>query len=346
MGWISDLWTRVSGSTAEDLTFVPGMTIPGAPAAQPITADACYIELYLESLRIEKARRFATQFNGVVYAFQTLARDGAANASLAAVSKPDSLAKLDSSALGNVITVSRKLTGPVPWRGGTLHLELGLFSVKTGNLLSPFLDFVTQVSATAGVSFVNTAVPFLPLLLKGMDLLAGQTEDVALEVAYDADMDVRTSGTYAIIASGKGNIDVSRLTIDPVDRKLLLNGVPLQCGYAVFSIRRTDQKADWGEIPELKSAIDAVVANIKLNNKEAAEKALDSFRFIATTSPDLTPDDADWIVGNAEKKLARAFRPSSPKLGLAGALSGTLSADDEPEPFHSLSDLNLYKERL
>ena len=46
------------------------------------------------------------------------------DAELAAGSKPAKLAELDAANLDRVITVSSRMMGAVPWRGGTLGLEL------------------------------------------------------------------------------------------------------------------------------------------------------------------------------------------------------------------------------
>jgi hypothetical protein len=340
MSWISNLWSTMNGSPAADLAIVENLTIPGQSfGGLPIVKDKCYVELYVESLRLEKARKFATTFNGVVYAFQTLARQGSASADLAAISKPDKLAKLDSRSLGNVITVSKQLTGAVPWRGGTMHLELGLFAVKSGNLLSPVLDFVTEVSTTAGVSFIGAVTPFVPLLKKGMDLIAGQVNDVALEVAFDADLDLTTSGTYAIIATPKTQIDTTKISIDKSDRKLLLDGSPLKYGYCVFSIRRATQKADFGDIPELKDKYAALVGAIKSNNLQVATDALTAFRLAVLTSPDLIPADADQLVAEATAQVNRVF--SKPAPGIAGALGSTLSSKTLGAA-STLAELKLY----
>ena len=313
MGWLSNLWRKVSAGSADDLTVVSKLVIPGETfAGQPIRADECYVELYVESLRLEKARRFATTFHGVVYAFQTLAREADVVANIASISKPEKLAQLDGKSLGKVITVGRKLTGAVPWRGGTLHLELGLFSVKSGNLLSPVLDFVTQVSTTAGASFIGAVTPFVPLLTKGMDMIAGQVDDVALEVAFDSDLDLNATETFAIIAKPKGQMDIRKISVDPSDRKLLLDGSALDCGYCVFSIRQTRQKADYGEIPELKEKFAALVTAIKSKNQDVAADALTSFRLAALTSPDLIPSDADALVAKATDKVSELLHRLKP----------------------------------
>ena len=227
MGWLGGFLKRVGGAAPEEMVFAPSVAAPALPGiGEPIVADECYVELFVESLRLTEARRFASRFNGVVYSFVTLAREGDVNAQLAAVSKPDKLTEIDDTSLDKVITVSKQMMAAVPWRGGALSLELGLFSVKAGNLLSPFLDYVTRVSSAAGISFVGAVKPFLPLITEGMDLIAGQRADTAVEVALDTDLALGKSAVLAIVAAPKGSVDVAKLSLD-ADRRLLLDGRPL-----------------------------------------------------------------------------------------------------------------------
>jgi hypothetical protein len=184
-------------------------------------------------------------------------------------------------------------------------------------VLTPLIDYVTQVSSVAGISFVGQVAPFLPLLTKGMDLIAGQTGDTALEVAVDTDMRLSKSGYFAIVAAPKTEIDGKAVTIDPQDRKLLVNGTPLQRGYCVFSIRRAEQKADYGEIPELKQAYAALQAAIVANDVKRAREALAAFRLATVVSPDLITADATRLVKKAEGKIAAAFPGGGVSVGLA-----------------------------
>jgi len=332
VGFLGNLLKKIGGAAPTDMTFVPSLA-PAAAAgpAEPIIADECYVELYVESLRLAQARKFATRFDGAVYSFVTLSREGDTKAEFAAVSKPDKLAELDSQSLDKVITVSKQMMGAVPWRGGTLGLEVGLFSVKKGNLLSPVLDYVTKVSSTAGASFVGAVKPFLPLITEGVDLLAGQRQDTAIEVAVDTDLTVTASTMLAMIAAPKGSIDPSKLTVDPSDHKLLLDGKPLQRGYCVFSIRRVLRKADYGEIPELKEKYAAVQTAIKANKIKDAEEALMVFRLATIASPDLIPSDAAALVDRATRKVKAAFGP------------GGISKAEREAPPEPLSNIGLYE---
>lgn len=307
MGWLGKLLTKIAGESPEDFIFAPSIPAPkGFPVGDMLEADKCYVELYVESLRLAKARKFATEFNGVVYTFVTIHRDGEADAQLAAISKPERLVALDPNALDKVMTVSKKMMGAAAWRGGTFSLELGLFSVKSGNVLTPMLDFITKVSSTAGIAFVGAARPFVPLIVEGMNLIAGQRSDTAIEVALDTDLSLRASGVSAIIAAPKGSIDVAKLAMD-TDGALLLDGKAVDRGYCVFSIRRTLQKADFGEIPELRERYAALQAAIKANKRNDAQEALVAFRLAAFASPDLISADAKQLVAKAEQKAKDAF---------------------------------------
>lgn len=184
MGWMKTALDRISGVAPTDWTLTQPLPDPGFGVSdKPLEPDQCYVELYVESLRLEKARRFATSFDGVVYSFVSLAHQGSNRAEVASVTKPQNLAALDTGNLGRVITVSKRIMGAIPWRGGALGLELGLFSVKSGNLLTPLVDFVTRVSAAAGMNSLTRVDPFLPLVTEGLDLIAGQTADTELELA-------------------------------------------------------------------------------------------------------------------------------------------------------------------
>jgi hypothetical protein len=313
MGWLGDLLKKMSevvaGAPPIDLTFVPSIPASGIPGiGEALTPDECYIELYLESLRLARARRFGTKFNGVAYSFVTLPREGEERAQLAAVSKPEKLAELDKGSLNRVITVSKQMMGPTAFRGGPVSLEFGLFSIKRGNLLTPVLDYITRVSSTAGISYVGAIKPFVPLITEGMDLIAGQKDDTALEVGVDTDLTLAKSCVAAIIDCPNGSIDPAKLSLGK-DGRLRLDGKLLDCGYATFSLRRMLQKSDYGEIPELKERYAAIQSAIKGNKKKDAQDALTAFRLATIASPDLIPADARKLVDKVKQKVTQAFPP-------------------------------------
>src|SRR5438105_6184904 len=118
MGWLNNLINKIAVVAPTDWTLLDDLPDPGLGIADKLVSpDDCYIELYVESLRLAKARRFATTFHGVIYSFASLARQGTDRAELASVTKPQNLATLDARNLDRVITVSKRIMGAMPWRG-------------------------------------------------------------------------------------------------------------------------------------------------------------------------------------------------------------------------------------
>lgn len=332
MGWFGDLVNKIAGKEAVDMMFV--RDVAGTPTdGDKLVEDECYVEFYVNSLRLRNARKFATRFDGVVYSFVTLPFDGDAKIKVASVSKPANLEQLDPDGLSKVITVDKQMMGAIPWRGGPMLVELGLFSVKSENLVKGVLEYVTEIADAAGVSFVGKIAPFAPLITKGMDLLAGQTKDVGLEVGLDTAFAMQSAGTHAIIAVPKSNrVDVTQLTLDRADGKLLLAGQPLREAYCVFSVRKSLQKNDYGEIPALKEGYAALMAAIRAGKQDPAKEALAAFRLATIASPDLISSDASRLVARAEQKLKDAF-------GAGGVAAAARGLDVPLEP---LSEAGLY----
>jgi hypothetical protein len=335
MGWLNNVFKKIRGEEPKDRMFVSDLAVNGtAPAwhGQDIAADECYVELFVDSLRIDKQRSFATRFHGLAYSFVSMSREAAPRADYAAVSKPDSLTNLDPDALTSVITVSRQMMGAAPWRGGVLNLELGLFTVKAGDILTPIVDYVGRVSSAAGISFVDSIKPFLPLITEGLDLISGQTADTKVVVGVDTSLSPAKSGFYAMIDRRNGDLDRAKLKVDPIDFRLLYDGQPLSDAYCVFSIRATPQKADYGEIPELRERHAALMTAIGSGKATEARDALTAFRLATVISPDLIPADAALLVKKAENRLKAAFP--------GGVVSATIAP--ETAAAETLQSLDLY----
>ena len=308
MGWINKLIDRIAGVAPTDLTLVPDLPDSGTGiAGKPIDPDKVYVEIYLESLRLAKARRFATTFDGVVYAYARTARLGSPPSEHAAVSRPQNLTSVGEADLDRVIVVQKRLLAVVPWRGDPLGLELGLFSVKTSNLLTPLIGYVTRISELAGIGAVAKVDLFMPLISEGLDMIAGQTQDTELELAIDTDITLGKSMLCALIARPKAEIDSTKLSLDPKDRRLLYDGTPLAAAYCVFSVRARSDNPEWGRIAKLEDAFSDVVTQIDDGKIREAEEALAGFRRKVATSPDLISADKAKLRGLAEEMLKDAF---------------------------------------
>ena len=94
------------------------------------------------------------------------------------------------------------MLGPVPYRGGDIGLEVGLFSIKSADLAKPYLSLMEDISNKAGVSMINTALQFAEPLKNGINLLVGGDVDTLLEIGISNTYNENnsfTSGLYTII---------------------------------------------------------------------------------------------------------------------------------------------------
>ena len=67
--------------------------------------------------------------------------------------------------------LDQRLLGPVPYVGGDIQAEVGLFSVASGDLTGPYLKLLDLLSQAATVSFIGLALPFVEPIKQGINAL-------------------------------------------------------------------------------------------------------------------------------------------------------------------------------
>jgi hypothetical protein len=131
---------------------------------------------------------------------------------------------------------------------------------------------------------------------------------VKLEIGLDKTFSPPTTGYFALVATPVGKLTAKRLTLDPADRKLLVDGVHYtDKSYLVFCIESTQERSDWGEIPDLKASYAAIRAAVVGNDQTKANETFATFQRQAIVSPDLTSTDATRLIGKVRALLATAF---------------------------------------
>jgi len=335
MGWIGDQIQKLVGADAVD--FIVTEPLPlidengkrSEPVSKLLEADACYVEMFVDAMWLPKARKLTSYYHGVVHVYTSIDRIGDEKARFAFVSTPTELAKVDPKSLRQVVTRTQRALGPVPWRGGDLELELGLFSVNSGDVTDSVLDLVSSMAGEGGVAFMSAAAPFVPFVRKGLQVVTGANSANFLEIGLDKAFTAPQTGTFAIIAADRKDIDAKKLAV-ATDGRLLLDGETLRKHpWLVFRIGSTLQKADFGTIPELKAAWAAFVAAVRSRKRADAEEALTVFRTTALTSPDLIPSDAETLTKKAEEMMEKSFK-------------GVMQAKAKAAALPELSQIGLY----
>jgi hypothetical protein len=325
------IWTSLWRTKAQDWTYLElaGKQVPNGIGHETIPDDSVYLTVTLRSLHIADVRKGLKRFYGAVHSWSSISHMAQGRVEFQMVTTPVELKDADPDHLDRVIFMDRPLLGPVPYRGGTVSLELGLFSIASGDLVGPFLDVLESMSKAAGVTFVTAARPFIEPLTQGISLLTGTSRDSILEIGLAKDW-APTTGYYAIVRAPRGALQTKDLRVAADQRLVDSSGNAIQqYPYLVFSVDARPDRPNWFEIPDLKKAYDELTAEVQRGRIEEAKQAFGVFRRTALNSPDLLFDDAKVI---AEKVDARVKE----------TLAGFQTAGHEPAPLPALRHFSPY----
>jgi hypothetical protein len=268
---------------------------------------------------------------------------------------PENLSNIDKSHADRVITGRKCLLGPIPYRGGDIEIELGLFSIRSGDLAGPFLKVLESMALVPGVSSVNTAIPFVRPILEGVNELFGATNTI-LEVGRNETLNKPKTGYFVVMRAQTGTIDIPKLKLEKDGRLYDPNSnEPVGYPYMVYHIQALDRRDEWFKIPELFNAHKKIMAAVRDCDVPKADEAFTSFKIIVSTSPDLISDDASTLITEVQRDLREIFPVISMDEGLQQQSIETLHKPKpmpmpkpKPKPaarLRELSEIDLYSSR-
>ena len=191
-----------------------------------------------------------------------------------------------------------------------MNIEIGLFSVKSGDLAKPFLGVLETMALAAGVSFVSVAKPFVDPLKKGLELLTGSS-DLNLEIGLSTSFSKPETGYFFVMRAQRGVINVANLRVAEDFRLVDNEDQPLgSYPYLVFSVEISDSRDDWFLIPEIASIHAELQSAIRKNKRAEVDEIFSTFKRTALTSPDLLTRDAQRLVKDVEDELTAAMPTS------------------------------------
>jgi len=261
-----------------------------------IEPDNYYLNIFIRSMRISKARILAKKFYAVATSSISLPIIDQLNK--ANFNVATSLAGLKNvKAKDKIIQMNHRILGPIPYRGGDLDIEIGLFAVESSNIVSPYINMLEGLSAAAGVSIVQQALPFVNLISKGIYSLLGAGEKNNLVVGIRNTYDTPTTGNFVVIAGpdpGKAKIKLKNIKLDEQYRLLNKNGDQYQdYPYIVFSIYTTKTRQTWFNIKKLADAYKKLIDATGVKPAEEVTKIFGDFKRALYLSPDILPEDAE-----------------------------------------------------
>jgi len=271
----------------------PGQTPEPQFKGRTLEPRKDYVEIRLKSMRIPYARIVARRYYGAVHSFISLSSvSDIGKASFNVITTPASLQKVDPKNLSNAVQENIPLLGPIPYQGGDIEIEAGVFSILEDDLIIPFLKVAEDISKTAGVDVVSQAIPFVQPLQNAIYSLVGASDLNKLEIGIKTSLD--KEGYLVVVGDGRtGGLSTLKLYED--GRLYAGTQEITKYPYMVLTIKALKNRKTITTIPDLLKATNNLLAALKTWNEETIQEFYNAFEKVAYSSPDLLPEDAKII---------------------------------------------------
>jgi hypothetical protein len=324
-------WTKILREAAQRHTFLEVGRGPDT-APEPVEPGSGYVSVVLRAAQLSDSRRGLDRLHAVVHSVITIPSDVGPAEFSTVIAPPDFTA--DSvSGLERFIRLDHRLLGPVPYIGGALEIQVGLFAVPGSELAQPYIKLLQTLGEQAVLPFVSAARPFIAPLVQGINLLAGGGRGTTMEIGFDlTQAPARRSRIIALgmphSAATDQGVRLADDGVSVVDR----NGRPLTEQPALVVEVYTDQRRpDWPSIPELAAAYERVRNDYRAGRRAELDRSLEEFRRTAVTCVDLLMPDRRSAVRRVQREIADAGPPST----------GARGTDPAPKELRTLDQLAL-----
>lgn len=194
-----------------------------------------------------------------------------------------------------------------------LEVDFTMGTVKEKDFLAGVLKAATDIASSPAASFISQIVPGGAAVVEGTKSAAAAATSVndSLNGLLGSDK-IQSLGRYmrrlsapmpsGLFAFVDRKMEGARLTFDAATNTLRDADGPVKGSYAIVRLQREATRPDWMTLPDLTQAWQRI-REAKINGGDVA-KAIELFALTATTSPDLTPDDAMKLSAAAKQRFA------------------------------------------
>jgi hypothetical protein len=145
MDWSKDIWTQ-EASTWTCLEFGLRDVLPERSVVAP---NSGYLSVFLKSLQLKNVRKGLVRFSGAVHSFISIPHLSGNTASFHVFTSPASLQNIDSKNADRILVMDQRLLGPLPYRGGDLNVQVGLFSIRESDVTDAYIKVLEPGDALA-----------------------------------------------------------------------------------------------------------------------------------------------------------------------------------------------------
>lgn len=274
------------------------------PGASPPTPDGSYLRLWLADMFLAQARRRAADVYPSLRASVRLSFGTSEGVTLSTV-----VSGTESGPGLGPGTYSRRLTGLVPFRGGTVAVQAGLYQLRGTDHLRLAFDILAGFSSLV-VPPLASAAAVAEKVAHGIDKAeaalqkAGGGPRLVLSREYAATGpvgDALMPGHIVLIGATRAELDPAKLAM--VGGRLCRGNTPLEGhDYLVIRLETLRERDDW-RFPEwdrlIREAKEARIRGEDLRHSRLRTEVLAQ----VAISPDLTPIDRNRVNDLIQKEL-------------------------------------------
>ncbi len=302
-----DFLNDILRQQTNDWTFVQldQKQCPKGTVRRQLQADQDYFSIYLKSMRVVNVRVGVRKFYGMVSSYASVGHLSGKALEFSQATTPNQLKQLDSQHLDQVIGMNKPLIEAIPYRGGGIELETGLFTIEEDNLIQPYLSMLEKASGLAGVTYASVAMPYVKLIISGVNMLLSAGSKTNLEIGLSRTFEQPETGYFVVMRAEKNQVDAFSLSIDPKDYQIrdgsgaLVRNYP----YMVFSLSASPERDNWYEIPDISIAYRELMDSLRQGRADLSADQLAHFHRVVLTSPDLTDGDAERLTRKIDQKV-------------------------------------------
>lgn len=300
----------------------------GAAPGTAAKANQHYFRLWLKSMVLASRTKWFRDFAPMVHSVVKLQYGNLPSVEIPHAAGRFALKDVEAGNLDRVVSRDHALTSLLPFRGGTVELTAGLFSVMQHDSMDAFLKTLGSFSALLNVPAVSAALTVAAPLATGVQNLLGAGKNslcVGLAQTFTGTgAGQPLADQYFAVFRAEDQVDVSRLQ--------QVNGVLMQrndagefkpltdVDYMLFRVEVTETRDDFNSFPTIDEPFKRMQTFLVQGKIEEAKIERNKTFAAVIESDDITGLDRRRIMEEVTKEY-EYYR------GIGGSLSGFESHD-------------------
>ncbi len=333
-------WFKNQLNKDRDHLAVVALGFDGHAGAAPGTAAKAnqhYFRLWLKSMVLSSRTKWFRDFAPMVHSVVKLQYGNQPSVEIPHAAGRFTLKDVEAGNLDRVVSRDHALTSLLPFRGGTVELTAGLFSVLQHDSMDAFLKTLGSFSSLLNVPAVSAALTVAAPLATGVQNLLGAGKNslcVGLAQTFTGTgAGQPLADQYFAVFRAEDQVDVTRLQqVDGVLKQRNDGGELVaitDVDYMLFRVEVTETRDDFNSFPSIAEPLQAMQSLLIQGKSDDADNERRKTLIAVIESADLTEFDRRRIMRQVNE-VFKEYR------ALGGSMPG-FESDDFAKPADTFS---------